>query len=116
MKTISVATGRPYNILIERGIINNCGEEIRKVSKAKRVMVISDSNVFPIYGDTVVNSLKENCFEVFSYVFEAGEQSKRLDTIYSFYNELANNGFTRSDLIVALGGGVTGDMSGTVVY
>lgn len=112
MKTIHVATGRPYDILIERGIINNCGTEIRKVSRAKRVMVISDSNVFPIYGNTVVSSLSENGFEVYHYVFEAGEQSKRLDTIYSFYNELANNGFTRSDLIVALGGGVTGDMSG----
>ena len=112
MKTISVATGRPYNILIERGLIKNCGVEIRKVSKAKRVMVISDSNVFPIYGDTVVNSLKDNNFDVFSYVFEAGEQSKKLETIYAFYNELVNNGFTRSDLIVALGGGVTGDMSG----
>lgn len=112
MKTISVATGRPYNILIERGLIKNCGVEIRKVSKAKRVMVISDSNVFPIYGDTVVNSLKANGFDVFSYVFEAGEQSKKLETIYAFYNELVNNGFTRSDLIVALGGGVTGDMSG----
>lgn len=112
MKTISVATGRPYNILIERGLIKNCGVEIRKVSKAKRVMVISDSNVFPIYGDTVVNSLKANSFDVFSYVFEAGEQSKKLETIYAFYNELVNNGFTRSDLIVALGGGVTGDMSG----
>lgn len=112
MKTISVATGRPYNILIERGLINSCGEEIRKVSNAKRVMVISDSNVFPIYGDTVVESLKNNGFEVFSCIFTAGEQSKRLETIYTFYNELANNGFTRSDLIVALGGGVTGDMSG----
>ena len=112
MKTISVATGRPYNILIERGLIKSCGEEIRKISKAKRVMVISDSNVFPIYGETVVNSLMDNGFEVFSCIFEAGEQSKRLETIYNFYNELANNGFTRSDLIVALGGGVTGDMSG----
>ena len=112
MKTISVATGSPYNILIERGLIKNCGEEIRKVSKAKRVMVISDSNVFPIYGDTVINSLKDNGFEVFSCIFEAGEHSKKLETIYTFYNELVNNGFTRSDLIVALGGGVTGDMSG----
>lgn len=112
MKTISVATGRPYNILIERGLIKSCGDEIRKVSRAKRVMVISDSNVFPIYGETVVNSLKNNGFEVFISVFEAGEQSKRLETIYNFYNKLANNGFTRSDLIVALGGGVTGDMSG----
>ena len=65
MRTISVATGRPYNILIERGLIKGCGEEIKRVSKAKRVMIISDTNVFPIYGEAVVNSLKDNGFEVF---------------------------------------------------
>lgn len=112
MKTIHVATGRPYDILIERGIIENCGEHIRKVSKAKKAMIISDTNVFPIYGEKVINSLKNAGFEVFSFVFQAGEQSKKLETICNIYNELANNGLTRSDIIVALGGGVTGDMSG----
>ena len=67
MKTISVATGRPYNILIERGLIKSCGEEIRKVSRAKRVMIISDSNVFPIYGETVVNSLKDKVIDTLSH-------------------------------------------------
>lgn len=112
MKTIHVATGRPYDILIERGLIENCGEYIRKVSKAKKAMIISDSNVFPIYGEKVVNSLEKSGFETFSFVFAAGEQSKKLDTIYAMYNELVTNGLTRSDIIVALGGGVTGDMSG----
>lgn len=112
MKTLHVATGKPYDILIERGIINSCGKYIRNVSKAKKAMVISDTNVFPIYGERVLNSLKEFEFEAFSFVFDAGEHSKKLDTIAQMYNELANNGLTRGDIIVALGGGVTGDMSG----
>lgn len=112
MKTIHVATGRPYDILIERGLIENCGKYIRNVTKAKKAMVISDSNVFPIYGEKVIKSLEMSGFEVFSFAFTAGEQSKRLETICSMYNELVTKGLTRSDIIIALGGGVTGDMSG----
>lgn len=112
MKSINVATGKPYQIHIERGIINNCGKYVRDVSKAQKAMIISDTNVFPIYGETVKKSLIENGFEVYNFVFEAGEQSKKLETISEMYNQLANDGFVRSDIIVALGGGVTGDMSG----
>ena len=112
MKKVHVNTGKPYDIFIERGITKNCGEYIRNVSKAKKAMIISDTNVSPIYGERVKKSLSEFGFDTFSFVFEAGEQSKRLDTVYSMYSELTDNGFTRSDIIVALGGGVTGDMAG----
>jgi len=112
MKTLHVATGRPYDILIKRGIINNCGEHIRCVSKAKKAMVISDTNVFPIYGERVISSLKSSAFDICNFVFEAGEQSKKLDTIAQMYDALVNSGLTRSDIIIALGGGVAGDMSG----
>lgn len=113
MRTLHVATGnRPYDIFIERGLIKDCGNLIKGITNAQRVMVISDSNVFPIYGETVCNSLKNQGFEVFSYVFEAGEERKNLNTIYEAYDKLADNGFTRKDIIVALGGGVTGDMAG----
>lgn len=112
MKQLTVNTGKRYDILIERGIINKCGELIKEVSKATRVAVISDSNVMKIYGDTVINSLISNGFITSAFEFPAGESSKRLSTIEQIYNHLADNGFTRSDLIVALGGGVTGDMAG----
>lgn len=112
MKKVHVNTGKPYDIFIERGITENCGEYIRNVSKAKKAMIISDTNVFPVYGERVKKSLSEFGFDTFSFVFKAGEQSKRLDTVYSMYSELTDNGFTRSDIIVALGGGVTGDMAG----
>lgn len=112
MRTLKVETGRPYDIIIKNGIIDNCGEFIKKVSKAMRVAVISDTNVFPIYGDKVVNSLTNSGYQVCSFTFEAGEKSKNLTTISKMYDFLAENHITRTDLIVALGGGVTGDMAG----
>lgn len=112
MRTLKVETGRPYEILIDKGLIDNCGEHIKKVSKANKIAVISDTNVFPIYGEKVVNSCKNAGYEVVSFTFKAGEASKNLTTISQMYDFLAENHLTRSDLIVALGGGVTGDMAG----
>ncbi len=112
MKKIHVATGRPYDIFIERGLIRHCGEYIRKITKSEKVMIISDSNVFPLYGETVRQSLEEAGFRVYTHVFLAGEQSKTLDTIAEMYHSLIGNSFTRKDMVVALGGGVTGDMAG----
>ncbi len=114
MQVLKVKTGKEYNILLSRGLVNNCGEYISEISKAKNVLVISDTNVFKFYGDTVLKSLNENGFSCFTHIFEAGEQSKTLSTVHDIYNTLATNNFSRSDLIVALGGGVTGDMSGFV--
>lgn len=112
MRTLNVETGRPYEILIDKGLIDNCGEHIKKVSKANKIAVISDTNVFPIYGEKVVNSCKNAGYEVVSFTFKAGEASKNLATISNMYDFLSENHLTRSDLIVALGGGVTGDMAG----
>lgn len=112
MKTIEVNTGRPYNIYIEHGIIKNAGKYVRSVSKAIRAVIISDSNVAPIYAGVVEASLKENGFETSLFVFEAGEERKRLSTIEKMYSCFFEHNITRTDIIVALGGGVTGDMAG----
>lgn len=112
MKTLKVNTCRSYNIHIERGIIKNCGEIIKPLARGKKAMIISDSNVFPIYGGEVSQSLKDSGFEVYSHIFTAGEQSKNLSSIADMYSALADNGFSRRDFIVALGGGVSGDMAG----
>ncbi|HHZ05175.1 MAG TPA: 3-dehydroquinate synthase [Clostridiales bacterium] len=112
MKKLHVATGNPYDIIIDRNLLNSCGTYIKPLTKANRVMVISDSNVFPLYGESIKKSLENTGYQVFTYTFKAGEEQKRLSTINEMYNALADNGFTRKDLIVALGGGVTGDMAG----
>ena len=112
MKTVHVDTGRPYDIYIEKGVIDSAGEYAKKLSNAQKVTIITDSNVAPLYQWRVINSLSAAGFTVHTHVFKAGEESKHLGTIAEMYKALADFGMTRKDLIVALGGGVCGDMAG----
>ncbi len=117
MKTLQVhlSEGRSYDIRIERGLLARAGEMIRTVYKGKRIAVITDSNVAPLYADKLEESLHAAGFETKRVVFPAGEQSKNLAGLEMLYDGLLSPGpftLTRSDLIVALGGGVTGDMGG----
>ena len=112
MKTVHVHTGRPYDIFIERGIIDLCGEYVKKLSKAEKVVVVTDTNVAPHYKWRVLNSLEQQDLRVQSFIYPAGEQSKHLGTISDIYKLLADFHMTRKDIIVALGGGVCGDMAG----
>ncbi len=112
MKSLKVNVGKGYEILIEKGIISSSGDYIKEISKAKKVCLISDTNVYPIYKDKVIKSLEENGFKVIKYVFEAGESSKTIQTVTKMVEFMAENALTRNDLVVALGGGVCGDMAG----
>ena len=78
MKKLRVNAGKGYDILIEEGLIENCGAYIKKVKDAKKVCVISDSNVFKLYGEIVKDSLVNSGFEVLEFVFIAGEESKTM--------------------------------------
>lgn len=112
MRKVHVSTGKPYDIFIERGIIDRCGEYVKQLSEAKRVTVITDTNVAPHYKQRVMDSLENQGFKTKAHIFQAGEESKNLNTIADMYNTLADFGMSRKDIIVALGGGVTGDMAG----
>ena len=112
MQKITVKGDKGYYILLEAGILKESGRYIRNISKATRAIVISDSNVFPIYGDAVLASLCDNGFEVSSFVFPAGERSKTVDTVLQMTKAMSEAELTRADIAVALGGGVTGDMVG----
>ena len=112
MRKIQVNAGKGYEILIEEGILPDCGLYIKKVKNAKKVCIISDSNVSKLYGKTVKDSLAENGFEVLEFVFIAGEERKTTETVVSMVEFMAENEMTREDLVVALGGGVCGDMAG----
>ena len=112
MKIINVKTDDRYNVYIERGILSQTGKYVREVSNAVRAAIISDSNVAPIYAEIVEKSLMDNGFETSLFVFKAGEERKRLSTIEQMYAHFFENDITRSDIVVALGGGVTGDMAG----
>lgn len=112
MKKITVNAEKKYDILIEKGLINICGNYIKSVTKAKKICLISDTNVYSIYKDKVLKSLKENGYEIITYIFEAGERSKTIKTVMEMVEVMAKNEMTRKDLVVALGGGVCGDMAG----
>ena len=112
MKTITVKGKNGYKILIEKGLVSKVGEYVRKVTSAKKAFLISDSNVMPLYGNIVSDSLKAGGFEVSAFSFEAGEKSKTLDTITQMVYAMCSSGIGRTDIVVALGGGVVGDMAG----
>ncbi|MCH5303237.1 MAG: 3-dehydroquinate synthase [Ruminococcus sp.] len=115
MRTVKVQTHTPrnaYDIIIERGLIKNVGSLVKNVSSASKVTVITDSNVEKIYAEGVVSSLKESGFDTSLFVFPAGEKSKTLSTVSDMYDHMVNFRMSRKDIVVALGGGVTGDMAG----
>ncbi len=113
MKTISVKVEKQYDVLVGAGLLGEAGRLIAGVdSKIQKLMIVSDSNVAPLYMSKLRGTLEAAGFEVFEYVFEAGEQSKTLNTIGDILGALAKAAFTRTDAIVALGGGVATDMAG----
>ncbi len=111
---IPVNTGRPYEIFLGRGLLAKAGTLIREVhTKGTKALVVCDSNVTPLYAKTVSDSLIKAGYRTVSVLtFPAGEKHKRMETIMHIYKALATGQFDRSDVIVALGGGVTGDMAG----
>lgn len=113
MKTINVKVEKPYKVLVGPGLLGEAGRLISGNDKRiQKLMIVSDSNVAPMYMSKLRGSLEASGFEVFEYVFEAGEQSKTLNTIGEILGALAEAAFTRTDAVVALGGGVATDMAG----
>lgn len=113
MKTVHVKASQEYDVVIGSGLINQAGKFASEVAKgATKALIVSDSTVAPLYLDKVKSSLAQEGIEVYQYIFEAGEQSKNINSIAGMWGEMALNGFTRTDVVVALGGGVAGDMSG----
>ena len=112
MRTVQVTASRNYEVIIGSGLLPQLGEKARSLTKVKKVAIVSESNVFPLYGETAEQSLRDAGFEVISFVFPAGEESKSGETYLNILNFLAENQLTRTDLIVALGGGVVGDLAG----
>ena len=112
MNTVTVKTDHPYEILIGSGILPQLGQRIRDLTKAGKIALVSETNVYPIWGRTVTEILEATGFTVLPFVFPAGEDSKCAHTYLDLLNHLAENHLTRTDLILALGGGVTGDLAG----
>ncbi len=111
-KVVPVKASGNYDITIGAGILSNVGEMLRPIKKPCRAVIITDSNVDELYADTVMDSLVKSGYSADKYVFSAGETSKCAETFIDILEFLASEKITRSDLLVALGGGVVGDITG----
>ena len=127
MKTVYVKTENPYEVLIEHGILDRSGEIIASELAKKlldvderpgdfikpgRVCIVTDKTVEALYLEEARVSFRAGGFDVVSFVIDGGESSKTMQVATSLIDFLAEMRFTRSDLIVALGGGVVGDLAG----
>lgn len=112
MKTINVAVNPAYNVLVGENILPQIGELAKDFCKGKKIAIIADSNTEKLFGNVVSNSFKSHKFHVCAFAFQAGEEQKTFDIIGEIINFLAENKFTRADTVIALGGGVVGDMAG----
>lgn len=113
MKHIHVELGKDsYDIHIENGLLDRAGDYIRSLTKSKTLAVITDSNVDALYGQRLQSALEGSGFCVHRLVFPAGEEHKCAESLLSLYQSLSDSGITRSDYVIAFGGGVVGDLGG----
>ena len=114
MRTLTVALpGREYDILIERGLLDRAGELCKSVlPRSRRLFVVTDTNVGSLYGSRLKAGLESAGFETALSVIPAGEESKNASQLTKLWEEMMGFGLTRTDAVVALGGGVVGDLTG----
>jgi 3-dehydroquinate synthase len=112
MKTITVNASRTYDITIGDGLLDNAGSILKKISSGQSVAIITDDIVAALYAERLTNSLARNEYRVAQYVIPHGEASKNATNFLSILNFLAEERFTRTDMVLALGGGVVGDLAG----
>ncbi|MFL2106456.1 3-dehydroquinate synthase [Desemzia sp. FAM 23991] len=101
-----------YDLKIEKGLLNSISHEVSRVFTGAKIAIVTDETVHEHYGKSVTKDLKTAGFEVQCIVLPPGEQTKTFDSMPKIYSELAEFGLTRSDLMIALGGGVIGDITG----
>lgn len=119
MITLTVNTSKKYDVLMEHGLLKNAGEHIceaiGKSGEGCKICIITDTVVNELYAGkehVLWTSLESSGFEVHKYVFAGGEDNKNMSTVTDLLEYLADQNFTRSDLLLALGGGITGDITG----
>ncbi len=112
MNTVTVAASKTYQVKIGPGLLSTLGKEVKALGKAQKIALVSDSHVYPLHGKAAEDSLRSAGFQVDAFVFPAGEESKSPETYLQLLHFLGQHRLSRSDLVVALGGGVVGDLAG----
>ncbi|MER2174855.1 MAG: 3-dehydroquinate synthase [Carnobacterium sp.] len=101
-----------YELKIEKGLLNRVSNEVSKVFTGAKIAIVTDETVYDLYAKSIIKDLEAADYEVQCIVLPPGEQTKTFDTLPNLYSAFAEFGLTRSDLIIALGGGVIGDITG----
>lgn len=112
METVTVHTNPSYPVHIGPGLLDTCGQLLSAAMGHRRCLVAADDTVAALYAPRVLSSLEEAGFRPVLYTFPAGERSKTIATYAALLERMAREKLTRSDFVVALGGGVTGDLAG----
>ena len=115
VRVVKVPLGeRTYSVLIGNGLLHRLGAECDKLQLGQTCAIISDRNVAPIYGPKAMRSLANAAFKPLLITVPAGETAKSLKNVQACYDQLARHRLERRSFIVALGGGVVGDLAGFV--
>lgn len=101
-----------YTIQIENGLLSGLPDRVREFRRSDKVFIITDSVVDGIYGDMLLYNFLKNGFVPRRYVVSPGEESKSLAEVEKIYGAMLSFGISRNDLVIALGGGVVGDLGG----
>lgn len=112
MYAIMAAGARPYEVLVGSGLLEQAGERIRRATGCTAAALVTDDTVGALYGDRVQNALEQAGCRVVRFIFPHGEESKNMGTYAQLLGFLAESRLTRADAVVALGGGVVGDLAG----
>lgn len=114
MKKITISTSTSYDVIIEDNILSTLNEIILEYIEPCKICIITDSTVNSLYSKKVKTSLESSGFTTTKIVFPPGEHSKSLSTYSNILEAIADEGLTKTDCIIALGGGVVGDLAGFV--
>ena len=114
MSRISINGSTSYDVVIERNIMESCGELLRDEIGGDKALIVTDSNVGAIFLNTVSDSLREAGYEISSISLAPGDQSKTLENYAFLLGILSDKDFAGTDILVALGGGMIGDLVGFV--
>lgn len=111
-QSLTIRSSRTYDVLIGSGLISQAGNLISERLHPSSVVIVSDDNVFPLYGPALYASLEAAGIRVETFVFPHGEASKSLSVYGELLEFMCEKKLTRTDAIAALGGGVAGDLAG----
>lgn len=112
MTKIRINTSKPYDVVIGKGLLENAGELIANTIKGRKAVIVTDDIVNSLYTEKLTASMAKAGFTTDVFVFPNGEESKSHKTLIELYDFLSKKNITRSDFLVALGGGVVGDLTG----